>query len=176
MDIPPSALSESRSIIESSSPGFFSCRRCRQHLFDEGAVSHGATSRSPSELSDALPTLSSDVPRPAQLAVDAKKWRREKWVAASAVAGTGCTSVFLERAPTWAPCSDGNEGKLCCSKCKSKVGTYVWSGASCSCGEWITPSFQFQLARVDKKCTGNTLPAAMSRDTSAVGPNAVAPT
>lgn len=175
MNIPPSTLSESRVTAEPSAPVFFSCRRCRQQLFDESAVSHGATSRSSSELSDALPTLSSDVPRHTQLAVDAKKWRREKWVAASTVAGTGCTSVFLERAPTWAPCSDGNEGKLCCSKCKSKVGAYVWSGASCSCGEWITPSFQFQLARVDKKCTGNTLPAAMSRVTSDAEPTAVAP-
>ena len=62
-----------------------------------------------------------------------------------------CSSVFIASTPDWMAEAEGNSGKIVCPKCKSRVGSYKWSGATCSCGKWITPAFQFQLSRVDPK-------------------------
>lgn len=78
---------------------------------------------------------------------------KTKWAANAAATGMGgrCTSVFVEDMPEWADSVAGNEGRLNCPKCKSKVGGFAWSGAPCSCGKWVTPAFQFQLSRIDPK-------------------------
>ncbi|CAL9229106.1 unnamed protein product, partial [Arabidopsis halleri] len=62
-----------------------------------------------------------------------------------------CTSIFVEPL-NWmnsAMENDVSEGKLLCSKCQAKVGSFDWSGSYCSCGSKIVPSFQLQMNRVD---------------------------
>jgi hypothetical protein len=41
------------------------------------------------------------------------------------------------------------EGPLKCPKCKSRVGSYKWTGAQCSCGVWVSPALQVSKSRVD---------------------------
>lgn len=72
-----------------------------------------------------------------------------------------CSSVFLHDKPSWAKDDGAHSGRLTCPKCKGRVGSFCWSGATCSCGRWITPSFQLQLSRVDahlKLRLGHTSP------------------
>lgn len=144
--------------------GFYSCKRCCARLFDDSHVMHDSQpgSQLGVEPSAAVPRneLANDNASQRDSTEDGmkaplgrKEWLRENWVKASAVAGTGCTSVFTHSVPDWAASTQGNSGRFTCPKCKAKIGNFVWSGASCSCGEWITPSFQFQLARVDRKGT-----------------------
>ncbi|RKP19611.1 phosphatases II, partial [Rozella allomycis CSF55] len=40
-------------------------------------------------------------------------------------------------------------GKIYCKKCKNKLGSFSWSGTTCSCGEWIVPSFAISKDKVD---------------------------
>ncbi|KAJ2907159.1 Tyrosine-protein phosphatase yvh1 [Zalerion maritima] len=44
------------------------------------------------------------------------------------------------------------EGRLTCpgKTCGNQVGRYSWKGFKCSCGEWITPAFSLQRAKVDE--------------------------
>jgi len=39
--------------------------------------------------------------------------------------------------------------KIYCFKCKSRLGSYSWSGSQCSCLEWVVPSFQFIKSKID---------------------------
>lgn len=143
---------------------FYSCKRCCVPLFDASLVLHESqpSSQPSSEPGSAVPGTVPSGGRALQpdgtenghkAPLGRKEWLRENWVKESAVAGTGCTSVFTNALPDWASGAEGNSGRFTCPKCKAKIGCFVWSGASCSCGEWITPSFQFQLARVDRKGT-----------------------
>ncbi|XP_054770573.2 dual specificity protein phosphatase 12-like [Lytechinus pictus] len=61
-----------------------------------------------------------------------------------------CTSVFVEPV-SWMESFLMNvlEGKISCPKCDSRLGSFNWSGAQCSCGVWMTPAFQIHLNRVD---------------------------
>ena len=59
---------------------------------------------------------------------------------------TQCACVIfghltLPRATTalWCPCFE----------CETKVGSFNWSGAQCSCGAWVCPSFYVQAGKVD---------------------------
>jgi len=45
--------------------------------------------------------------------------------------------------------------KIHCTKCKSRIGSYSWSGSQCSCLEWVIPSFQFIKSKIDCKRTVN---------------------
>eukprot|EP00041_Stephanoeca_diplocostata_P020713 m.468757 g.468757 ORF g.468757 m.468757 type:complete len:352 (-) comp21647_c1_seq1:164-1219(-) len=62
-----------------------------------------------------------------------------------------CSSLFIEPMEWMTELVEagGLQGKLCCPKCKSRWGTYNWSGSQCSCGTWITPSFQMPRSRID---------------------------
>ncbi|KAA8893013.1 protein-tyrosine phosphatase-like protein [Sphaerosporella brunnea] len=42
------------------------------------------------------------------------------------------------------------DGKFECPKCKSKVGSYDWSGIKCSCGEWVNPGISLARSKVDE--------------------------
>ena len=42
------------------------------------------------------------------------------------------------------------EGKLACPKCATRLGSFNWSGAQCSCGAWVTPAVQVVRSRVDE--------------------------
>ncbi|KAJ1665665.1 tyrosine protein phosphatase yvh1 [Coemansia sp. RSA 1813] len=62
-----------------------------------------------------------------------------------------CSSLFVEPMEWMDGVSDGLfENKIACPKCQAKLGSYSWAGAQCSCGKWITPSFQIHRNRVDE--------------------------
>jgi dual specificity phosphatase 12 len=42
------------------------------------------------------------------------------------------------------------EGRLDCPRCHTKLGSYCWSGAQCSCGRWVTPAFMLHRKQVDE--------------------------
>jgi hypothetical protein len=68
--------------------------------------------------------------------------------------GVECSSLFVE------PLSLGEfpeaEGPLQCAKCSTRWGSFVWSGAQCSCGEWVIPSFQAVKSKVDERAAAGT--------------------
>ncbi|KAJ2375094.1 tyrosine protein phosphatase yvh1 [Coemansia sp. RSA 2607] len=62
-----------------------------------------------------------------------------------------CSSLFVEPMEWMEGVSEGLvENKIACPKCLAKLGAYSWAGAQCSCGKWITPSFQIHRNRVDE--------------------------
>jgi dual specificity phosphatase 12 len=60
-----------------------------------------------------------------------------------------CQSLFLAGGMDWMGDVSGTDGKLCCSKCATKVGNWNWSGAQCSCGSWVVPAIQVPNSKVD---------------------------
>lgn len=116
---------------------FYACRRCGERLFDASHVTHETL---PGNRSENVTAFGSNISRTKAL-----------WAETAAIPNSGCTSVFTSEAPEWASCGGANEGRVTCPKCQARVGNYAWSGAPCSCGKWVTPSFQFQLARIDPK-------------------------
>ena len=75
------------------------------------------------------------------------RWRRRD----PSSEGKSCTSIFIEPI-RWMEdlvAAGATQGKLCCPKCSSRVGSYNWAGGQCSCGAWITPAFQLNASRVD---------------------------
>eukprot|EP00698_Gefionella_okellyi_P006473 TRINITY_DN15807_c0_g1_i2.p1 TRINITY_DN15807_c0_g1~~TRINITY_DN15807_c0_g1_i2.p1 ORF type:complete len:273 (+),score=25.63 TRINITY_DN15807_c0_g1_i2:247-1065(+) len=72
--------------------------------------------------------------------------KREK--STTKLAPPECTSWFVEPV-AWMKLSVDNDGKIECPKCAARLGSYVWSGAQCSCGSWITPAFQVTKSRLD---------------------------
>ncbi|KAJ1760358.1 tyrosine protein phosphatase yvh1 [Coemansia sp. RSA 1591] len=62
-----------------------------------------------------------------------------------------CSSLFVEPMEWMDGVGDGlMENKILCPKCLSKLGAFNWTGAQCSCGKWITPSFQIHRNKVDE--------------------------
>ena len=54
---------------------------------------------------------------------------------------------------------EGIEGKLICPnpKCKSRLGSFNWSGSQCSCGSWVVPAVQIVASKVDRKTVEDTV-------------------
>ncbi|KAL5966589.1 Dual specificity protein phosphatase 12 [Taenia solium] len=42
------------------------------------------------------------------------------------------------------------QGKLYCTRCLAKLGSYNWCGERCTCGKWITPAFHFSRKHLDE--------------------------
>ncbi|KAL5107998.1 Dual specificity protein phosphatase 12 [Taenia crassiceps] len=42
------------------------------------------------------------------------------------------------------------QGKLYCTRCFAKLGSYNWCGERCTCGKWITPAFHFSRKHLDE--------------------------
>ncbi|KAJ2308121.1 tyrosine protein phosphatase yvh1 [Coemansia sp. RSA 2706] len=62
-----------------------------------------------------------------------------------------CSSLFVEPMEWMDGVGDGLvENRIQCPKCLAKLGAYNWAGAQCSCGKWITPSFQIHRNKVDE--------------------------
>ena len=59
-----------------------------------------------------------------------------------------CGVHFLHSPTEW---MSELEGKIHCPKCKTRLGSFSWSGSQCSCGSWITPSISFPKSKVDEK-------------------------
>ena len=88
----------------------FVCRSCRTSLFDGGAVTlHHSTN---------IPMRFEDLSRE--------------------YAGS-CSSWFLAEPPSWLGCADADSdsaavsGKIYCPCCQSRLGSWNWAGARCSC-------------------------------------------
>nr|CDS27914.1 dual specificity protein phosphatase 12 [Hymenolepis microstoma] len=59
------------------------------------------------------------------------------------------------------------QGKVYCSRCKAKLGSYNWCGEPCTCGRWVTPAFHFSRKHLDELKTQPTaLPLPTSPGTS----------
>lgn len=124
---------------------YYTCRKCGQHLFTQQQVLHESLSQQPSS-----PPSSAEVSG-VKASWTQRNHHRRKEQQTQAVAGAKCSSVFITEPPEWVSCADEHEGRMSCPKCTARVGSFSWSGATCSCGRWVTPAFQFQLARVDTK-------------------------
>lgn len=62
-----------------------------------------------------------------------------------------CTSYFIEPVQWMEHALLGEmDGPLLCPKCSSKLGSFSWYGQQCSCGHWVTPSFQLHRSRLDQ--------------------------
>ena len=59
-----------------------------------------------------------------------------------------CTSYFIQQ-PPWLDATGRISDNIYCPKCHFKLGHFSWRGSQCSCGEWIKPSFQISMSRVD---------------------------
>ncbi|CAL8321775.1 unnamed protein product [Arctogadus glacialis] len=61
-----------------------------------------------------------------------------------------CTSYFIEPVQWMESALIGQlDGPLQCPRCSSKLGAFCWAGGRCSCGRWVTPSFQLHHNRLD---------------------------
>ncbi|ORX47270.1 hypothetical protein BCR36DRAFT_94803 [Piromyces finnis] len=63
-----------------------------------------------------------------------------------------CGVYFIERQDWMEGLEEENivSGKINCPSCKSKLGSYNWSGMQCSCGKWYSPAFSIQKKSVDE--------------------------
>ena len=134
---------------------FYTCKRCGKKLFEEDAVLH-AGQHDRRETADGV----SRVKAPWVMSLNSGHKLIEQGT------GDACSSVFITDKPDWMTDTESNGGRIDCPKCASRVGSYKWSGVTCSCGKWITPAFQFQLSRVDAK---NVLEALEGIKTDAGG-------
>ena len=105
----------------------YTCRKCRCLLFlHEDLMTHTANKQTFSykkkkkdRKAMAMATMSNASPS------TSKKQNDE------------CGVHFLHSPTEW---MSELEGKIHCPKCKTRLGSFSWSGSQCSCGSWITPS------------------------------------
>ena len=103
----------------------FSCRKCRRVLFGRDDLQ--------------------DPPHvPAQHGFGYRKHGVE-------LGESPCQSHFLQECLDWMgeDILQSSEGKFSCPKCHTKLGTWHWSGAQCSCGTWVVPAIQIPRSKVD---------------------------
>lgn len=62
-----------------------------------------------------------------------------------------CNSFFLTDPPSWLTIGAEESGKINCSKCQTRLGSWSWIGCKCSCGKWIVPAFQLTKSKLDWK-------------------------
>lgn len=121
---------------------FYTCRKCGTLLFLKPDVLHENLSTSSPDSSDtstARPSPSVSNVKMAWGCVD------------SSQRAPICSSVFITDPPPWMSNATSHDGRMNCPKCKCRVGSFSWSGVTCSCGRWVTPAFQFQLSRIDSR-------------------------
>lgn len=106
------------------------CKKCRRTLATAPFITtHGPSAQRPSSDEASAPTSSPS-------------------------AATNCPHVFIEPLSWMRPELEKGSlnGRLLCpnARCGAGVGRYDWKGFKCSCGEWVTPAFSLQRARVDE--------------------------
>lgn len=116
---------------------FYACRKCGTQLFNEDYIDHGEVKANHSR-GRGITTSASD------RGSDSRSSEQPQ-------VNSMCSSVFLGEAPSWVENTSEHHGKILCPKCASRVGSFSWSGLTCSCGQWVTPAFQFQLSRVEPR-------------------------
>ena len=99
----------------------FKCRKCRGVIFttDDFADGHGYRTQSSERVDERIKCRA--------LLLDPQ---RVQWI--SELVKSSCAT----------------SGNLPCPHCFTKLGTYDWSGAKCTCG-WIAPSFRITESKVD---------------------------
>ncbi|GAQ83072.1 Dual specificity phosphatase [Klebsormidium nitens] len=81
-------------------------------------------------------------------------WKKRSKSLDSGAIDDECSSYFVEPMQWMNSVHEGElEGKILCSKCQSRLGSFNWSGTQCSCGAWITPAFQLNKSKVDESWT-----------------------
>lgn len=128
----------------------FTCRKCRLVLFSGGEVAH-AHGVVHSDTDGTVGNVKTHWGRAARR--DIKE----------------CTSVFTCEAPDWVgEASTEHSGVLNCPKCSTRVGNFNWSGATCSCGRWVAPAFQFPLSKIDRKVAIDLAALSRTPETAAI--------
>jgi dual specificity phosphatase 12 len=117
------AVNVSKNVVAEKSLGY-RCSKCRRFLFPDTAVVEHA--------SDGDPYTTTN---PEGAGFASKRFGAR---------GSPCSSLFLS--PDGAREAFGdlelNAGNLGCPKCHIRVGSFAWSGAQCSCGQWLVPALQ----------------------------------
>lgn len=117
----------------------YTCRKCRTVLFTDLS------------LVDHVPASVSAAGRFAHKHVRVAEGGRR--------VGVECSSLFVEPSALGDFAGSEGEGPLQCPKCATRYGGFHWSGAQCSCGQWVSPAFQAVKSKVDERA------AAQQRDT-----------
>ena len=130
--------------MDASKPRY-ACRKCRTVLF-------GDDDRE-------------DPPHaPAQHKFSARKMHHG---GAAASASSACQSYFLAvQGLDWMGDMSDNEGRISCPKCTTKVGTWHWAGAQCSCGTWVAPALQIPKSKLDVIIPTRPMNSSNSMDTA----------
>ncbi|XP_030853540.1 dual specificity protein phosphatase 12 [Strongylocentrotus purpuratus] len=106
----------------------YKCRKCRRALFCQSSVIAHENTKGHRDFG----------------------WHKHKGQMSKEQGSISCTSVFVEPVSWMESFLMGvHEGKISCPKCDSRLGSFNWAGAQCSCGFWMTPAFQIHLNRVD---------------------------
>lgn len=104
----------------------YACRMCRQVLFGEA-----------------------DLEDPPHVPAQHTFHRRRSTTSRGGNSSSPCQSLFLGQDFPWMGDVSAFEGKFNCPFCQTKLGTFKWGGAQCSCGTWVTPAIQVPLSKVD---------------------------
>jgi dual specificity phosphatase 12 len=105
----------------------YSCRKCRMILFGDDDMEDPPHAPSSHGFS----------------------WKKIKHSGYGSTGSSACQSHFLEAGLDWMGDVSCTEGKFCCPKCETKLGSWNWSGAQCSCGTWVVPAIQIPRGKVD---------------------------
>ena len=127
---PPPAADAAAAGGDGGSGSQYACYKCRRILFSSS-------------------TLMSHTPGQVTRSTFANK--KASPLSSFSSSSAACSSVFVDPDALAVGAFADNEGKLHCPRCRSKLGSFVWSGAQCSCGEWVVPAFMFSKSRVDEK-------------------------
>ncbi|KAJ3445718.1 dual specificity protein phosphatase 12 family member [Anaeramoeba flamelloides] len=112
----------------------YHCRKCRQALFtNQSLVPHGEGKSKPFMKKKKI-----------------KGKKNSKSNKKRSYKQNNCSSYFLEK-HAWMGDVEKLKGIINCPKCKTKLGSFNWSGRQCSCGVWVTPCFQIAQSKVDQK-------------------------
>nr|XP_057918139.1 dual specificity protein phosphatase 12 isoform X2 [Doryrhamphus excisus] len=110
--------------LSSSSESSYRCRKCRTLFRSSSLLSH-------------------------QVGEGASAFAHKK--SSNLTGGVQCTSYFIQPVQWMEQALLGvMDGQLLCPKCGYKLGSFRWCGDQCSCGRWVTPSFQLHRNRVDE--------------------------
>jgi hypothetical protein len=115
LENPKTVFHKIQTIDDKDEDKYYTCKICRNHLFDHAELHEHSTS------SDHR---------------------------------VSCTSLFLEDTYKGLDSTGLLEGKLSCSVCNTRLGSWGWAGMKCSCNSWIAPGFQFIKSKVDAKVRG----------------------
>ncbi|KAK5989489.1 Tyrosine-protein phosphatase YVH1-like protein [Cladobotryum mycophilum] len=122
------------------------CKKCRRTLATAPFILQHEPLPSSSPSLESSPTATATLP-------------------AAPAAPTACQHIFVEPLSWMRTELEKGEmsGRLSCphARCGAGVGRYDWKGFRCTCGEWVTPGFSLQRARVDEEVR-RAAPAVMS--------------